>query len=253
MPSSLEMACFGGSNRCAHRWKQRQTSPEKPVGTSVGIGAPGSAENTRKMAFGEIVSPVGPTSSFVAAAQRRGSCQTHHRACSKSSSWKSACQAGSTNFVLTVQRRLPRPLSRDRPAEVVCTSHLCRPADFGRIPAGWAKDYERQFIAQKPPLVRFGGAGSRVDRPTPSCARLCRWPGCSTSRWWLCTCCLCRRAIRQQRAFRQTQSRLINGLQAQDEVQCRKIVISGLSESARLPTRGNSVQRRGFDACRFGL
>ena len=147
MPSSLEMACFGGSNRCAHRWKQRQTSPEKPVGTSVGIGAPGSAENTRKMAFGEIVSPVGPTSSFVAAAQRRGSCQTHHRACSKSSSWKSACQAGSTNFVLTVQRRLPRPLSRDRPAEVVCTSHLCRPADFGRILAGWAKDYERQFIA----------------------------------------------------------------------------------------------------------
>ena len=93
MPSSLEMACFGGSNRCAHRWKQRQTSPEKPVGTSVGIGAPGSAENTRKMAFGEIVSPVGPTSSFVAAAQRRGSCQTHHRACSKSSSWKSACRS----------------------------------------------------------------------------------------------------------------------------------------------------------------
>ncbi len=42
------MACFGGSNCCAHRWKQRQTSPEKPVGTSVGIGTPGSAENTRK-------------------------------------------------------------------------------------------------------------------------------------------------------------------------------------------------------------
>ena len=46
-----------------------------------------------KKAFGEIVSPVGPTSSFVAAVQRRGSCQTHHRACSKSSSWKSACRS----------------------------------------------------------------------------------------------------------------------------------------------------------------
>lgn len=29
-----------------------------------------------------------------------------------------------------------------------CIAHLCRLADFGRIPAGEVKDYDRQLLAQ---------------------------------------------------------------------------------------------------------
>jgi hypothetical protein len=106
-------------------------------------------------------------------------------------------------------------------------------SDGFRSPPPFALAANQARPRRKPPLVRFGGAGSRVDRPTPSCASLCRWPGCSASRWSLRTCCLCWRASRQHREFRQTQSRPINGLQAQDEFQCRKIGISGLSESTQ--------------------
>ncbi len=93
MPAAWRWPALGDRTAARTDGSSGKQAPKSLLVQVLVSARPDRQKTHENMVFGEIVSPVGPTSSFVAAVQRRGSCQTHHRACSKSSSWKSACRS----------------------------------------------------------------------------------------------------------------------------------------------------------------